>query len=191
MRKHWIAIALVATSLCSFGKAQPKVIIETTEGNLTCTLFPEKAPIGVENFIKLAEGKKDWVDPQTQTKKHGVPLYDGTIFHRVIPRFMIQGGDPTGTGRGGTGDRFGVEASADLTFDRPGRLAYANAGPNSNECQFFITEVPTEFLNGKYTIFGQCDPASVTLVKKIARMPRNGRDYPDHPVKIKHIKVIR
>ncbi|MDQ2994081.1 MAG: peptidylprolyl isomerase [Pseudomonadota bacterium] len=154
-------------------------------------LYPDKAPQGVANFIGLANGTKDWVDPKTQTKKHGVPLYDGTIFHRVIADFMIQGGDPTGTGMGGTGDKFGVEASPDLLFDKPGRLAYANAGPDTNESQFFITEVPTSSLDGKYTIFGQCDNATIELVKKIARVPKDSSDRPDSPVKIKHITIMR
>jgi len=191
MRKQWIVALMMVASFSAFGKSESKVIIETTAGNLTCTLFPDKAPKGVANFIGLAEGTKSWVDPTTHLKKKGVPLYNGTIFHRVIPNFMIQGGDPAGTGMGGTGDKFAVESSADLTFDQPGRLAYANAGPNTNESQFFITEVPTTFLDGKYTIFGQCDDAAVKLVKKIARMPRNTRDLPNNPVKIKHITVIR
>jgi cyclophilin family peptidyl-prolyl cis-trans isomerase len=119
-----------------------------------------------------------------------VPLYDGTIFHRVIPEFMIQGGDPTGTGRGDPGYKFKNETSPDLTFDRPGRMAYANAGPDTNGSQFFITEVPYPSLNGGYTIFGQCDDASVELVKQIARMARDPRgDRPFRPVKISHITI--
>ena len=109
---------------------------------MTCTLFPKKAPIGVANFIGLSTGTKDWTNPATHTKKHGVPLYDGTIFHRVIPAFMIQGGDPEGTGRGDPGYKFKNETSPDLGFDKPGRLAYANAGPDTNGSQFFITESP-------------------------------------------------
>ncbi|MGB0030009.1 MAG: peptidylprolyl isomerase, partial [Candidatus Sulfotelmatobacter sp.] len=135
---------------------QPTAIIETSVGNMTCTLFPDKAPIGVENFIGLATGTKDWKTVRGVTK-HGVPLYDGTIFHRVIPGFMIQGGDPAGDGTGDPGYKFKNEVSSDLLFDKPGRLAYANAGPNTNGSQFFITEVATPHLNGNYTIFGQCD----------------------------------
>jgi cyclophilin family peptidyl-prolyl cis-trans isomerase len=155
-----------------------------------CTLFPKQAPIGVDNFIGLASGTKDWTNPTTHAKKHGVPLYDGTIFHRVIPEFMIQGGDPTGTGMGDPGYKFKNETSPDLKFDRPGRLAYANAGPDTNGSQFFITEVPYPSLNGGYTIFGQCDDASVELVKQIARMasdPRGNRPF--RPVKINHITI--
>lgn len=170
----------------------PIAIIDTTSGKMTCTLFPKKAPIGVDNFIGLSMGTKEWTDPTTHAKKKGVPLYDGTIFHRVIPEFMIQGGDPTGTGRGDPGYRFKNETSADLGFDRPGRLAYANAGPDTNGSQFFITEVPYPSLNGGYTIFGQCDDASVELVKQIARMPKDPRDdKPFRPVKINHITIVK
>jgi len=170
-------------------RAQPTAIIDTTAGKLTCTLFPDKAPIGVANFIGLAEGTKDWISPVTHQKKHGVPLYDGTIFHRVIPDFMIQGGDPAGNGTGDPGYQFKNEVSPDLKFDRPGRLAYANAGPDTNGSQFFITEVPYPSLNGGYTIFGQCDEASLALVKQIARMGRDSNDRPYRPVKINHITI--
>src|ERR1700692_3378922 len=171
---------------------QPTAIIETTAGNMTCVLFPDKAPIGVENFIGLATGKKDWKSPVSGVTKHGVPLYDGTIFHRVIPGFMIQGGDPKGYGTGDPGYKFKNEVSSDLLFDRPGRLAYANAGPDTNGSQFFITEVATPHLNGNYTLFGQCDDATVVLVKQIAHMatdPTN--DRPFRPIKIVHVKIDR
>lgn len=171
---------------------KPTAIIKTTAGNMTCTLFPDKAPIGVENFIGLASGTKDWKNPVSGANKHGVPLYDGTIFHRVIPGFMIQGGDPAGNGSGDPGYKFKNEASPDLLFDQPGRLAYANSGPGTNGSQFFITEVATPHLNGGYTIFGQCDEASVALVKQIAHMatdPTN--DKPFRPVKIIHISIVR
>jgi peptidyl-prolyl cis-trans isomerase A (cyclophilin A) len=170
--------------------ATPTAIIDTTAGKLTCTLFPDKAPEGVANFVGLARGTKDWTNPATGRKMHGVPLYNGTIFHRVIPEFMIQGGDPAGNGTGDPGYKFKNETSPDLTFDRPGRLAYANAGPDTNGSQFFITEVPYPSLDGHYTIFGQCDDASVDLVKKIARMPRNGNDLPNDPVKINKITIL-
>ena len=168
----------------------PTAIIQTSAGNLTCKLFPKQAPIGVANFIGLANGTKDWTSPVSHAKKHGVPLYDGTIFHRVIPEFMIQGGDPAGNGSGDPGYAFKNETSPDLKFDRPGRLAYANAGPGTNGSQFFITEVAYPSLNGGYTIFGQCDDASVELVKQIARMGRDSNDRPNRPVKIVHIKIV-
>jgi peptidyl-prolyl cis-trans isomerase A (cyclophilin A) len=170
--------------------ADPTATIHTTAGDLHCTLFPKVAPIGVENFIGLASGAKDWTNPVSHAKKHGVPLYDGTIFHRVIPSFMIQGGDPAGSGMGDPGYRFKNETSSAVTFDRPGRLAYANSGPDTNGSQFFITEVPYPSLNGGYTIFGQCDEAAVELVKKIARMAKDG-ERPLRPVKITHIETHR
>jgi peptidyl-prolyl cis-trans isomerase A (cyclophilin A) len=168
----------------------PTAIIDTTAGKMTCVLFPDKAPTGVANFIGLARGTKDWTNPGTGRKMHGVPLYNGTIFHRVIPEFMIQGGDPAGTGMGDPGYKFKNETSPDLLFDRPGRLAYANAGPDTNGSQFFITEVPYPSLNGGYTIFGQCDDPTVELVKKIARMPRGANDLPNDPVKITKITIL-
>jgi peptidyl-prolyl cis-trans isomerase A (cyclophilin A) len=176
--------------------SQPTAIIDTTAGKMTCTLFPDKAPIGVANFIGLAKGTKDWKTP-TGATKHGVPLYDGTIFHRVIPEFMIQGGDPAGTGSGPDPVAiFKNEVHKDLLFDQPGRLAYANAGPNTNSSQFFITEIAFtgsqgDILNGHYTIFGQCDEAAVVLVKQIARMSRDNNDKPYRPVKINHITIVR
>jgi peptidyl-prolyl cis-trans isomerase A (cyclophilin A) len=171
--------------------AQPTAIIETTAGKLTCTLFPDVAPIGVANFIGLAQGTKDWTNPISHAKKHGVPLYDGTIFHRVIPDFMIQGGDPAGSGSGDVGFVFKNEISPTLKFDRPGRLAYANAGPGTNGSQFFVTEVPYPSLNGGYTLFGQCDEPSIALVKQIARMGRDANDRPYRPVKITHIVITK
>jgi peptidyl-prolyl cis-trans isomerase A (cyclophilin A) len=200
MRKLLIAstlltLALATTALSAKGpqqgtKEQPVAVIQTSMGDLNCVLFPKAAPIGVANFIGLARGTKEWNDPKTHQKKHGVPLYDNTIFHRVIPEFMIQGGDPAGTGSGDVGFQFKNEPWPSLTFDQPGRLAYANAGPDTNGSQFFITEGPSRSLNGNYTIFGQCDGASVELVKKIARQPRNHNDRPNTAIVIKHIKII-
>ena len=169
-------------------KTAPTAIFHTTAGDLTCELFPSNAPKTVKNFIGLATGTKEWTDPQTGQKTTR-PLYDGTIFHRVIPSFMIQGGDPLGQGTGGPGYSFEDEFDSSLTFAVPGRLAMANSGPNTNGSQFFITEVPTPHLNGRHTIFGQCDDASVELVKKIARMPKGLGDRPADPVKIKHIQI--
>jgi cyclophilin family peptidyl-prolyl cis-trans isomerase len=170
-------------------KEQPVAVIQTSMGDLHCPLFPKAAPIGTANFIGLAKGTKDWKDPKTGQNKRGVPLYDNTTFHRVIPEFMIQGGDPAGTGAGDVGFQFKNETLPDLKFDQPGRLAYANAGPDTNGSQFFVTEVAATFLDGKYTIFGQCDAASVELVKKIARQPRNANDKPNTAIIIKHIKI--
>src|SRR6202162_2262278 len=198
MRKYLILTSIMFLSSLglwaqakSSGASHPTAVIDTTAGKLTCTLFPDKAPIGVANFIGLADGTKDWTSPITHQKKHGVPLYDGTIFHRVIPNFMIQGGDPMGTGTGDPGYAFKNETSSDLKFDRPGRMAYANAGPGTNGSQFFITEIAYSSLNGGYTIFGQCDDASVALVKQIARMGRDANDRPYRPVKINHITIAK
>jgi len=188
MRTLMLTLVLIISTSLLGAAADPTAIIHTSAGDLHCTLLPRVAPIGVENFIGLANGTKDWTSPVSHEKKHGVPLYDGTIFHRVIPQFMIQGGDPAGNGTGDPGYKFKNETSFTVTFDRPGRLAYANAGPGTNGSQFFITEVPQPSLNGGYTIFGQCDDAAVELVKKIARMPTKG-ETPIHPVKITHIEI--
>jgi peptidyl-prolyl cis-trans isomerase A (cyclophilin A) len=169
---------------------EPTAIIHTTAGDLHCTLFPKIAPIGVENFIGLAAGTKDWTSPTSHAKKHGVALYDGTIFHRVIPEFMIQGGDPEGTGMGGPGYAFDDEFDPGLKFDRPGRLAMANSGPNSNGSQFFITEQAGDFLNDHYTLFGQCDDASVEVVKAIARVQRDANDKPLTPVVLEKVTIV-
>jgi len=172
----------------------PIAIIHTTAGDLRCELFPDKAPIAVANFTGLATGDKDWTNPATGKVEHHRPLYDGVIFHRVIPGFMIQGGDPLGIGMGGPGYQFADELRPDLLFDRPGRLAMANAGPNTNGSQFFITEAAQPGLDpprGGYTIFGQCDDHAVSLVKQIARMPRGANDRPLQPVKIVHIEIVK
>ena len=161
---------------------------QTTLGDINCTLFPDKAPVTVDNFIGLATGKKDWKNPSNGATMHNRPLYDGTIFHRVIPNFMVQGGDPLGNGTGGPGFSFKDEFS-DLTFDQPGRLAMANSGPATNGSQFFITEVPTPHLNGKHTIFGQCD--NPELIKQITRLPTDPRnDRPFTPPKLTHVKIV-
>jgi peptidyl-prolyl cis-trans isomerase A (cyclophilin A) len=171
---------------------EPTAVFDTTAGTLRCTLFEKETPVTVANFIGLANGTKDWKNPVSGATKHNTPLYDGTIFHRVIPNFMIQGGDPAGNGTGDPGYKFKDEIVPSLMFDRPGRLAMANSGPNTNGSQFFITEVPTPHLNGKHTIFGQCDDASVALEKEIARMARDpSDDKPFRAVKIKHISIVR
>jgi peptidyl-prolyl cis-trans isomerase A (cyclophilin A) len=140
---------------------------QTSAGDLVVRLLPEKAPKTVENFVGLAEGTREWTDPRSGEKVKR-PLYDGTAFHRVIPDFMIQGGDPLGTGTGGPGYRFADEIGPDNRFDRPGLLAMANAGPNTNGSQFFITEVPTPHLNRGHTIFGEVVKGG-DLIAKIAR----------------------
>jgi peptidyl-prolyl cis-trans isomerase A (cyclophilin A) len=169
----------------------PTAVIDTTMGRLTCKLYDTQAPVTVANFIGLAEGTKDWTDSSTLQKVHGKPFYNGTTFHRVIPGFMIQGGDKAGNGTGDPGYYFKDEFDPTLTFDEPGRLAMANSGPNTNGSQFFITEAPVEQLNGKHTIFGQCDAHSVLLVASIARVERSPEDKPVAPVVINKITIVR
>jgi cyclophilin family peptidyl-prolyl cis-trans isomerase len=169
--------------------AGPTAVIETTMGTLTCRLFSKEAPIGVANFVGLAEGTKEWKNPSTHVVMHGKKFYDGLTFRRVVPDFMIQNADLPGdpSGDGDIGFHFENEIVPGLTFDRSGRLAYANAGPNTNESEFFITEVPNHRLDGNYTIFGQCDDASVTVAAAIARVPRDEHNRPLKAVVIRRI----
>jgi cyclophilin family peptidyl-prolyl cis-trans isomerase len=179
-----------ATGTAAVPAKQPILaVFQTTAGDINCTLFPDKAPVTVDNFVGLATGTKDWKNPSNGATMHNRPYYDGTIFHRVIPNFMIQGGDALGTGTGDPGFTIKDEFS-DLTFDQPGRLAMANTGkPHTGGAQFFITEVPTPHLNGKHTIFGQCE--NLDIVKQIARTPTDPRnDRPLKPVKITHLKIV-
>src|SRR3954467_6364888 len=191
MTSVW-ALLLIGSSGAQEQRPARSATLHTTAGDFNCELFPDKAPNAVANFAGLADGSKDWTDPDTKEKKHGVPMYNGTILHRVIPNFMIQGGDPLGTGSGDPGYSFKDEIVPSLNFDVPGRLAYANSGPDTNGSQFFITEVPTPHLNGHYVIFGQCDTAALHLVSATAREPRDERnDRPHEPVKIDSITIVR
>ena len=166
---------------------------KTSEGSVVCELFEKDAPETVANFIGLAEGTKDW----NSRSKKGPKLFDGTIFHRVIPQFMIQGGDPEGTGMGGPGYKFADETKGSKHgFQQPGKLAMANAGAGpsgggTNGSQFFITEDAVPQLNGKHTIFGLCDAHSVLLVASIARVERNSSDKPLTPVLINRVTIVR
>ena len=174
----------------------PTIVIDTTMGRMTCKTFAQQAPIAVANFIGLAEGTKDWTVNATEAKQHNKRFYDGLTFHRVIPGFMIQGGDPVGDGTGDPGYYFKNEVDPALTFSVAGRLAMANSGlgPNgsgTNGSQFFITEAPNAELDGNYTIFGQCDPDTVQLVATIARVPRDANDKPQSPVTIRRVTVVR
>jgi peptidyl-prolyl cis-trans isomerase A (cyclophilin A) len=168
----------------------PYVVMDTSMGRITCQFFQRQAPNAVANFIALAEGNKDWTDPATKKMQRHKRYYDGTTFHRVIPEFMIQGGDPTGTGMGDPGYAFDDEIDPNLNFDRPGRLAMANSGPNSNGSQFFITEKTFDSGDGHYVIFGQCDDASVAVVYAIARVPRNSDDKPLTPVVLEKVTIF-
>ncbi len=165
--------------------------LKTSMGNIEVKLFPHHAPKTVRNFVELAGGEREWTDPRTG-KPSTARLYDGTVFHRVIANFMIQGGDPLGTGTGGPGYRFQDEFHPELRFDRPYLLAMANAGPNTNGSQFFITVAPTEWLNAKHTIFGEVvDPASREVVKRISEVPTGRNDRPLQDVVLETVMIER
>src|SRR5216683_42845 len=163
--------------------------LRTSEGPVVIRLFPDHAPKTVRNFVELAGGQRSWTDPRT-----GQPttsrLYDGTVFHRVIPRFMIQGGDPLGTGTGGPGYKFADEFHPDLSFNRPYLLAMANAGPGTNGSQFFITVVPTPHLNGKHTIFGEVIGGS-DVIDEITKVQTGRNDRPVQDVVLESVEIER
>ena len=164
-------------------------VFDTTEGTIVCRLFEKEAPKTVANFTELAEGKREWSHPTTRTKSKN-PLYHGTVFHRVIPDFMIQGGDPMGTGFGGPGYQFEDETKGSPhRFDKTGKLAMANAGPNTNGSQFFITVAATEWLTGKHTIFGEV-VEGYDVVEKISKVPRGRQDKPVTPVVLTAVKIV-
>jgi len=165
-------------------------VFATNQGNIKVRLFESDAPITVKNFIELAEGMKEWTHPNTREKSNN-KLYNGTIFHRVIPDFMIQGGDPAGTGMGGPGYRFQDETkNSPHRFDKPGKLAMANSGPNTNGCQFFITVAPTPWLTGNHTIFGEVIEGQ-EIADKISRVPRGAQDKPKTPVVLESVTIER
>ncbi len=162
----------------------------TSEGTIVCRLFEKDAPKTTQNFIDLAEGKREWTHPLTR-KKSNARLYDGTIFHRVIPEFMIQGGDPAGSGMGGPGYQFEDETKGSPhKFDKPGKLAMANAGPNTNGSQFFITVAPTQWLTGKHTIFGEV-VEGYEVAEKIVSVPKGRQDKPNKDVVVQSVVIER
>ncbi|OGC32505.1 hypothetical protein A2311_02520 [candidate division WOR-1 bacterium RIFOXYB2_FULL_48_7] len=161
-------------------------ILDTSLGQIVCELYPDKAPMTVKNFVGLAKGELPWQDPKTK-EIEAKPLYNGTVFHRVIPNFMIQGGDPKGNGTGGPGYQFDDEIS-DLKFNKVGRLAMANAGPGTNGSQFFITVANTDWLDGHHTIFGQVIKGQ-DVVEKIANTPRGQNDRPNQDVVLKTVTI--
>ena len=165
------------------------VAFETNRGTFKIKLFPDKAPKTVENFLGLAEGTKEWLDPKSgqKVKKR---FYDGLVFHRVIKNFMLQGGDPLGNGTGGPGFRFEDEFHPDLKHNKPGILSMANAGPNTNGSQFFITVVPTPWLDGKHTIFGEVTEG-YNIVEEISKTRTGPMDRPIEPVIIQSLKIER
>ncbi|MET9019388.1 peptidylprolyl isomerase [Actinopolymorpha sp. NPDC004070] len=165
--------------------------LRTSKGNVVIRLFPDHAPKTVQNFVGLAEGTREWVNPETGEKSSD-RFYDGLTFHRIIEGFMTQGGCPLGTGTGGPGYRFGDEIHPDLRFDRPYLLAMANAGPNTNGSQFFITAGPTPHLNGRHTIFGEVeDKASQAVLDEINSVPTGQMDRPLEPVILESVDIER
>jgi peptidyl-prolyl cis-trans isomerase A (cyclophilin A) len=162
----------------------------TNQGTIVCRLFEKEAPKTVENFVQLAEGKREWKDSASGKKGPG-PLYNGTVFHRVIPDFMIQGGDPSGTGMGGPGYKFEDETKGSpYKFDKGGKLAMANSGPNTNGSQFFITVAATPWLTGNHTIFGEVIEGE-EISNKISTLPRNRQDRPNSDVVVESITIER
>lgn len=182
-----VASALAELKLGAGDKV--RAVFETSLGAVDCELFPQLAPATVLNFVGLAEGTKEWTDP-VSGQKTTKPLYDGTKFHRVIKGFMVQGGDPLGTGRGGPGFQFPDEVWPDVRFDRPGLLAMANAGPNTNGSQFFITDSKPAHLNMRHTIFGQCE---LETVRKIMDAPTGGPENstPVNDIVLRKLKIVR
>lgn len=166
----------------------PFATFNTSQGSFKAKLMPEHAPITVSNFVDLATGKREWKDPRDGVRKTE-PLYNGTIFHRVIPNFMVQGGDPLGTGTGGPGYRFEDEVGPGTPrFDKPGLLAMANAGPGTNGSQFFITVAATSWLTGKHTIFGEI-VEGMDVVEKISTLPTDSGDRPVEDVVLERVEI--
>jgi peptidyl-prolyl cis-trans isomerase A (cyclophilin A) len=164
-------------------------VFDTTQGTIVVRLFDKQAPKTVENFIGLVEGTKEFTDPRTGQKVKR-PFYDGLVFHRVIPEFMIQGGCPLGTGTGDPGYRFGDEFDPALRHDKPGKLSMANAGPGTNGSQFFITVAATPWLDNKHSIFGEV-VEGMDVATKISKVPRGANDKPKEPVVIKSLRIER
>ena len=192
------AILAITVMACGEGSAPKstatgaprRMIIETTHGTITCELYPDKAPMTIDIISELAEGTREWTHPGTGEKMTNTPYYDGIIFHRVIPNFMIQTGDPLGKGIGGPGFSFNDEFSPDLTFDKSGLLGMANSGPNTNGGQFFITVGPTPHLTGAHTIFGRVIEGQ-DVADAISRVDRDARDKPLETVAIKTVRIER
>jgi peptidyl-prolyl cis-trans isomerase A (cyclophilin A) len=187
MRRTILISTLLIGGLMTSEAANKTATIDTSKGTITAELFADKTPITVANFVDLATGKKEYTDPKTGQKKKS-NFYDGLTFHRVIPNFMIQGGDPLGTGTGGPGYQFQDEIVPDLAFDKPGYLAMANSGPGTNGSQFFITVAATPWLTGRHTIFGRVVKGQ-EVVDAISQLPRDSSDRPQTPVVIKKVTI--
>jgi len=171
------------------GEGKLIATIHTSEGEIRCRLHEDRTPITVANFVGLARGMKPWLNPETDSVVKGEPFYDGLTFHRVIPGFMIQGGDPTGRGSGGPGYTIPDEIDSSLGHDEPGTLSMANRGPNTGGSQFFITEVPAPHLDGRHTVFGQC--GGLETIKAIGRTPADPDNHPEHPPTIEDVTFAR
>jgi peptidyl-prolyl cis-trans isomerase A (cyclophilin A) len=197
MLRNFLVMAIILAGLTSAAtvtrpaekKAPVYAAMKTSMGDIVLQLFEDKAPMTVANFVDLASGTKEWTDPKTREKVKR-PLYNGTIFHRVIPGFMVQGGDPLGNGTGGPGYRFEDEFSADLKHSKPGILSMANAGPNTNGSQFFITHKATPWLDGKHTVFGEVVKGQ-NVVDAIVNVPRDARDRPLKDVVLQEVVISR
>jgi peptidyl-prolyl cis-trans isomerase A (cyclophilin A) len=179
----------VGVSLAQEKKGPVYATLKTSMGDIVIQLFEDNAPKTVGNFVELATGAKEWVDPKTREKVKR-PLYNGTVFHRVIPGFMIQGGDPLGNGTGGPGFRFEDEFHPDLKHSKPGILSMANAGPNSNGSQFFITHKPTPWLDGRHSVFGEVVKGQ-NVVEAIGNAPRDFRDHPVKEIVLQEVVISR
>jgi peptidyl-prolyl cis-trans isomerase A (cyclophilin A) len=187
MRRTLVSLAILLGGTMAAQAARPTATFDTSMGTIVVELFPDKAPETVANFIGLATGTKEYKDPKSGQMKKG-HFYDGLIFHRVIPNFMIQGGDPLGTGTGGPGYQFKDEFDPSLQFDKTGKLAMANAGPGTNGSQFFITVAATPWLNNHHTIFGQVIKGQ-DVADAISKTPKDSGDRPNTPVVIKHLTI--
>jgi peptidyl-prolyl cis-trans isomerase A (cyclophilin A) len=190
----FLAALLLSTSIGTAAESPEKkgplyATLKTSMGDIVIQLFEDKAPKTVANFVGLASGTKEWTDPKTGEKVKR-PLYNGTIFHRVIPGFMIQGGDPLGNGTGGPGYKFEDEFSPELRHNKPGIISMANAGPNTNGSQFFINHKETPFLDGKHSVFGEVVNGQEVVVA-IANVPRDARDRPNKDVVLKEVVITR
>jgi peptidyl-prolyl cis-trans isomerase A (cyclophilin A) len=194
--KGFLAVVGLIAALWCAGEAQTQdkkapvyATLKTTMGDIVIQLFEDKAPKTVGNFVELATGTKEWTDPKTKEKVKR-PLYSGLIFHRVIPGFMIQGGDPLGNGTGGPGYRFEDEFHPDLKHSKAGILSMANAGPNTNGSQFFITNKATPWLDGRHSVFGEVVKGQ-NVVDAIANTPRDPRDRPVKDVVLQEVVITR
>jgi peptidyl-prolyl cis-trans isomerase A (cyclophilin A) len=195
VKRIFVMVGLLAISWCATDTpAQDKklpvyAILKTSMGEIVIQLFEDKAPKTVANFTALANGTKEWTDPKTREKVQR-PLYNGTIFHRVIPGFMIQGGDPLGNGTGGPGYRFDDEFDPDLKHSKAGIVSMANAGPNTNGSQFFITFKATPWLDGRHSVFGEVVKGQ-NVVDAIGNAPRDSRDRPLKDIVLQEVVIVR